>query len=266
MARVNLEERVFGEARLGRLADLMGWDIQKALGALAFLWFESQDKLKVFCTAEEIILYARLKRKKDREGFIAALSHSEVGFIVENSEKLFEIRGNFSQIDNKLKNVDNSAKGGLATKQKWEAKRNQGVINPVEGRAAIPEAGRAACPDQAHSKPSQSKPFHSSGDAPRESEGYEERLAEIQARHDALYGRRNPAERRFSEIMSEALSVKSEEKLAVSGIIPETIISRTIAVEVLENCRDSDGNFQGVKSVSQTEKGAYVITSESDNR
>jgi len=119
--RLNIEEECF--SRLSRFVDLMGIDAREALGTLAFLWHDSQDELKTQGTFDEIVDWCRITKltKDDQERWIKTLCRAR--FLTEVETGVFLIHGNLSQIDNKLKHLNKSRKGGEATRLKWEMRR-----------------------------------------------------------------------------------------------------------------------------------------------
>lgn len=158
MARLNLEDRFFSEARLQRFTDLMGWRSQHtAIGALAFLWHESQELLRHTATAEEIVRWTRLRTRRDKERLISALSAPGVAYIVEIEPGKYEIAGNFCQIDTRVKNTHNSKKGGEATRKKWETVSNQSLAMADIGPRGLPAASRGRA--EATLNPIQTKPI-----------------------------------------------------------------------------------------------------------
>jgi len=136
--RLNIEEECF--SRLSRFVDLMGIDAREALGTLAFLWHDSQDELKTQGTFDEIVDWCRITKltKDDQERWIKTLCRAR--FLTEVETGVFLIHGNLSQIDNKLKHLNKSRKGGEATRLKWEMRREG--HRPTTGIATgLPEAG-----------------------------------------------------------------------------------------------------------------------------
>lgn len=69
MARVNLEDQLFGQARLLRLARELYLPAHAAIGILAFLWHDSQEYGAVEATAEEICEWARLETLSEWQSF-----------------------------------------------------------------------------------------------------------------------------------------------------------------------------------------------------
>lgn len=107
MARVNLEERLFGDARLRHLARKLNCLEHTALGLVAMLWHDSQEMGAVYATSEEILVWCRyddiahhewmiLEVTTQKEDVIRALIDTK--FIDQVDEDKFLIRGNEKQI------------------------------------------------------------------------------------------------------------------------------------------------------------------------
>ena len=119
--RLNIEEECF--SRLSRLVDLIGIDSKEALGALAFLWHDSQNSLQTEGTFEEIVDWCRITKlpKDEQERWVKALCRSK--FLTELDNNRFLVRGNEKQIAAKEKYISRAKKGGEATKKVWENKK-----------------------------------------------------------------------------------------------------------------------------------------------
>lgn len=144
--RLNIEEECF--SRLSRFVDLMGIDAREALGTLAFLWHDSQDELKTEGSFEEIVDWCRITKltREEQTRWIKTLCRAK--FLTETKEGLFSIHGNHNQIDNKLKHLNKSRKGGESTRLKWEQKREG--HRPTPGIATAigkggPQVGSMQC-------------------------------------------------------------------------------------------------------------------------
>jgi len=127
VARVNLEQRLFGGSRLDRLGRTLDVPRCVALGLLADLWNESQEEERSLATASEIYAWARLYQLADwmeeleltpptEEALIDALTKSQ--FIRPEEDGKYRICGNEEQIDGLKKHLekktDVSRKGGEA--------------------------------------------------------------------------------------------------------------------------------------------------------
>lgn len=118
MARVNVEESAW--RRISKLASIIGCSDREALGTCVSLWGESQDILKTHGTRDEIIDWAHLfgMSDADQDLWIDALLKARI--ISEDENETFEIRGNRTQIEGIVKSTTAKAKGGAATKARWE--------------------------------------------------------------------------------------------------------------------------------------------------
>lgn len=123
MARVNVEEGAFGDARLTRLERLMGWDHRTALGCLVLLWHESQEGLRDHGTAAEIASWC-WALPNETDALVRALA--AVGYIVERKDGTFTIQGNSKQIEWRVAQIEKSRKGAEATRARWERLKAQG--------------------------------------------------------------------------------------------------------------------------------------------
>lgn len=139
MARTNLEERVFGDCRLHKFAQLMGWHVREALGCLGFLWHDSQEQLRTHGTASEIADWCWEASRDVRDRIVSNLQVA--GFIVPDGGG-FLIKGNAVQIENRMAKVDRAAKGGKATKEKWERLKAHGS-KPSSKPSGIPGSNQA---------------------------------------------------------------------------------------------------------------------------
>lgn len=117
MARVNIEDYAFGERRLQRLAQLLAWDMRTTLGCLAYLWHESQEKLRTHATAAELAEWCWASSLEEGERIVSALVTT--GYISREGDH-YKIHGNETQIENRVTAMSKAAKGGQATKEKWE--------------------------------------------------------------------------------------------------------------------------------------------------
>ncbi len=137
MARVNIEEHAFGEARINRLAREMGWDERQALGALVYLWHDSQEHLRICATGEEIADWSRAKSGVEADSLVRALQAAK--YITSKGDGTFEIHGNEAQIDHRLTAISRARKGGAANRKRWlaeKAKRKRIVKPQLEAKLA----------------------------------------------------------------------------------------------------------------------------------
>lgn len=140
MARVNIEERLFGDSRLKRFSAIMGIETTTAIGILALIWKESQELLRCEATKEDIEFWSCIKSKKKRAALIDALSHEGVRFIHKTDADLYEIHGNFEQINTRISNSAKSGKGGEANRRKWEEIKKQRLSINMGELEAMPQA------------------------------------------------------------------------------------------------------------------------------
>ena len=107
VARVNLEERLFSEARLHYFSELLKTTSHQALGVLSYLWHDSQELKRATASKREIVIWCRWKEiqyynydvhgeKPPDTELIAALVES--GYISESEPEVFQIHGNEDQI------------------------------------------------------------------------------------------------------------------------------------------------------------------------
>ena len=109
MARVNLEEKFFGDPKVKRLKRLLNWDDYEVIGLLSLLWHGSQSVEKHIGTKQEIIEWGEIdlvRPEKIEEIFSALLSCK---FIEDFGDGSFYISGNRDQIEGLRKH---SKKGG----------------------------------------------------------------------------------------------------------------------------------------------------------
>jgi hypothetical protein len=132
VGRVNLEERHWAKrTRVERLAKLMDWHVHQAMGCLDDLWHDSQDALAVNGSAEDICVWARVEASlQDR--FVAALADRHAHFITEVGPGVYRIHGNEAQIQAAVSGASKRAKGGEATRRRWEAvKQASGIATSI---------------------------------------------------------------------------------------------------------------------------------------
>lgn len=135
MARVNFEEHGFGDGRLALLARALGGTIREAVGTLVLLWRDSQEQLRISGTKDEIVDWCRVVSDAEGEHVFAALIRARYLAPIETGKLSgqFEIRGNKTQIDMRIKNMERGKKGGRATYEKWKKeKRDHKIDNEVE--------------------------------------------------------------------------------------------------------------------------------------
>ncbi len=110
MARVNLEPKLFGSGRLGRLQELMAWDKATTLGTLALLWHDSQAEERLSGTPDEIAEWAWVRA--DIPKLIAALVTCR--FLRPQDDGTYHICGNGDQLEWLATRRWAGAKGGRA--------------------------------------------------------------------------------------------------------------------------------------------------------
>jgi hypothetical protein len=112
MARVNIEDRFFGESRLIHASRMLGHETHMLIGMLVYLWHDSQEMGHTHGTAKQIVDWCRLYEIQDGERFVddvgttdQALINAllEYRFITEISPGIYEIHGNQKQIDQQVK-------------------------------------------------------------------------------------------------------------------------------------------------------------------
>lgn len=134
MARVNIEERFFGESRLSFAAEMLGEKIVTVTGILVHLWHDSQEELKLIGTRKEIIRWCRYSfDEAENNKLIRILVDSR--YISPTKDDQFLIHGNEAQIESRMRRFNASVKGGKRTKEKWEKTKallNLGGARDVE--------------------------------------------------------------------------------------------------------------------------------------
>lgn len=126
MARVNLETRALAEARFFKLMKLMRWRRRETLGCLCLLWHDSQERLVVEATKEQIVDWVDAKNATEGEKILDALIKAEYVDPVGDGS-LFRIRGNNKHVTSHQKMRDGASKGGKASS---EAKKNKELGQP----------------------------------------------------------------------------------------------------------------------------------------
>lgn len=143
MARLNIEESCFGERRLRRLGELMGWNARETLGCLAYLWHDSQEQLRTHGTAAEIAEWCWAASPEEGARLVSALTTA--GYLVGCERSGFLIKGNEVQIDTRIACMTRSGKGGNANKIRWEQiKQSRASSSPV----TAPSIASSIAPDQ----------------------------------------------------------------------------------------------------------------------
>jgi len=168
MARVNIEDRFFGEARRPALARLVAWHENTVTGALVSMWHSSQELGRCEGTRSQIGIWSRLSEDDDLDKWIESLLVCE--YISKVDEDTYLIHGNEEQISSRIKRLSSSLKGGEATRKKWEGRRpsnkkatglqNVGSIqgNAMQGNAMQVNASQEVCPSDKQAKASSALP------------------------------------------------------------------------------------------------------------
>jgi hypothetical protein len=144
MARTNIEEGFW--PRCYKLAEYLGVRAREVAGPMLMLYHESQDILAIEGTREEILLWANLYDLKPEEQARWLTGMVWAKFLT-STDKGYAIRGNEHQIDNIVKKTARAAKGGEATKRKWDA--NKRAAAGSDRASSLPEVGK----EQAASEP-----------------------------------------------------------------------------------------------------------------
>jgi hypothetical protein len=159
MARVNIETQAFIDARI--VDDLMEWEEGTALGKLAFIWQDSQDKALTHASGRELCRWARIRAER-REEFLNALREGEfISLSNEGSDALthrYEIHGNDSQIESLAKHKAKTSKGGEMTKRRWAEWRSKQSGNATSYATSPLQADSQAHSEQAR-KPAPTGPI-----------------------------------------------------------------------------------------------------------
>lgn len=141
MARVNVEERLFSKVSRRKAAcEAIGCEEHFLVGALVFLWHESQEELRIYGTAEEIRMWCLLP--PDSRIVDALVAGKYIDW--DDAVGQYKIHGNKKQIESFVNLYSVRKKGGEATKKKWAeltACKNQGVIRGASLKLATLEPG-----------------------------------------------------------------------------------------------------------------------------
>jgi hypothetical protein len=125
MARVNVETRALAESRLVEFMKEMKWRRPQAIGTLVLLWHDSQERLIINATKQQIIRWIDSKNSKEAEKTFQALLDCE--YIEALPEQLFKIKGNNKHVAS-LRSVRDRAKA--AGKASGEVRNLQGNSEP----------------------------------------------------------------------------------------------------------------------------------------
>lgn len=153
MARVNLEERFFADKRFRVVAKVMGWHEDRARMRAITLWHQSQESLAHKATAQQICDWSDVELDEE-DKLIEAYIRAKIIVVAEDEiaesekDKLYEIIGNKVQIDSRVSRIDGSAKGGLATKIKWEQAKQAKERKKMERRNLLRKRREAAKANQ----------------------------------------------------------------------------------------------------------------------
>lgn len=152
--RVSIEDRLFGEGRLFRVAKTMGWSPPMVVGTLAYLWHESQNARRESGDAHEIITWSWIEDQAEGSTWVLALLKS--GFLsqIEGSNQLL-IHGNKKHIDNLNTYAERGKRGGVAS----GISRREAGASKIEAGASEIEA--PASKNEAESKLSEAIALHS---------------------------------------------------------------------------------------------------------
>lgn len=136
MARLNVEERYFAESRGRHLSRFMGWEEPFALGVLAYIWHEAQERLRPTAMPTAIKTWSCLPADSADKFFEGLV---EFEFITELDSGEYEIHGCKEQIESRLKMLAASRKGAESTRKKWEKiKRAEGHADSSKKRGPSP--------------------------------------------------------------------------------------------------------------------------------
>jgi hypothetical protein len=154
MARVNIEDRFFGEPRLAKLQHLMGCSRFEAIGLLVTLWHGSQERLTVIATPQQISDWCEVFDPDQATKLIDVLVSCEYITKVRGG---YEIKGNRLQVESLEKYKNRGRKGGAATKNRW---KKSSKCNEPESQDKVeglkPSTSTATSLAQAGLKPSTS--------------------------------------------------------------------------------------------------------------
>ena len=162
MARVNVEDRFFGEERLNKFSKFMGWTRREAIGCLVLLWHESQGQKTGLASFDDIVDWC-CEDESEGQKLISQLVRWKY-ISAKKGGKLFEIDGNKKQIKNLISYKKRGEKGGKATKEKWKRAQTVGP-QEVVGKGTSPsnspsKRGHQPQPSQAHYNTIQDNTIH----------------------------------------------------------------------------------------------------------
>src|SRR6185312_7496190 len=101
MSRVNVETRALAESRLFNLMKILKWKRSQCIGTLVILWHDSQERLKVQATKEEIQTWVDADDDQEGQKIFAALLKCEYLTHVPDKE-LYHIRGNGKHVESHI--------------------------------------------------------------------------------------------------------------------------------------------------------------------
>lgn len=96
MARVNVETRALAEQRFNDLREDLKFRRYEALGLLTILWHDSQERLLVSGTRDEIKSFLDVQREKRDEVFEALVRNQ---YLTQLKDGTFEVRGNRRHVE-----------------------------------------------------------------------------------------------------------------------------------------------------------------------
>ena len=124
MARLNIEDRFFAEScRYRKLARLMNWTEEQAIGHLIKLWYHSQSEMEYKVDSEDIVDWSDVSPKEGSE-YLNALCHKRVRFCDLLNDGRYIIRGNKKHVDSLRKYKERTEKGNR-TKEKNKQKNKK---------------------------------------------------------------------------------------------------------------------------------------------
>lgn len=138
LARVNVETAAIAETRFFEFATEMGFQRHEAIGLLVLLWHDSQERLFIEGSRQEILSFIPLQKDKKENCFDALV---KCQYLTAKDDR-YEINGNRRHVNSlmalkKLKSKAGTASGIARRKQQDRTEREQ-VLNRTEQTSTEP--------------------------------------------------------------------------------------------------------------------------------
>lgn len=100
MPRLNIDDDVW--PKFDVLAKRLNWRHQDAMSSVIYLWKKTQELQKLYCTLDEIALFARLRSKKKVHEFVKACVHPDVRLLTVCEQPIDSLLIGYAQPMNSL--------------------------------------------------------------------------------------------------------------------------------------------------------------------